>query len=94
MNIEYLKTFLALASNGNFTKTAQNLFISQSTVSIRIRELEKEIGKELFKRNHGAAVLTLPGKALVEYAEKIVGLEANAIEQASLAGTFSERFNV
>lgn len=94
MNIEYLKTFLALASNGNFTKTAQNLFISQSTVSIRIKELEKEIGKKLFERNHGTAVLTLPGKALVEYAEKIVGLEANAIEQASLAGTFSERLIV
>lgn len=94
MNIEYLKTFLALANNGNFTKTAQNLFVAQSTVSIRIRELEKEIGKELFKRNHGMAVLTQSGKALVEYAEKMIKLESAAIEQASLAGTFTDRLLV
>ncbi len=94
MNIECLKTFLALASNGSFTKTAQNLFVAQSTVSNRIKELEKEIGKELFVRERGTAVLTLPGKALVEYAEKMIGLEAAAIEQTSLAGTFSERLVV
>ena len=42
MDIETMKTFLVLADTKNFTRTAHQLFIAQSTVTNRILELEKE----------------------------------------------------
>lgn len=45
MNIENLKTFLTLSELKNFTQTADQYYIVQSTVTNRIMELEKELGK-------------------------------------------------
>ena len=45
MNTEQLETFLALAETKNFSRCAQRLIISQSAVSKRIFELEKELGR-------------------------------------------------
>ena len=42
MNTENLKTFIALSKYKNFTKTAESLFVAQSTVTNRIAELEKK----------------------------------------------------
>ena len=43
MDIQTLKTFIALAETKSFTKTANKLFVAQSTVTNRITELEKEL---------------------------------------------------
>jgi LysR family transcriptional repressor of citA len=94
VNTEYLKTFLTLAENGSFSKTAKDHVVVQSTVSSRIRELEKEVGQKLFIRNHNYAELTLAGKALLEYAEQIVALEASAFERINLVSTFTDRLVV
>lgn len=91
MNIEYLKTFVLLAENGSFSKTAKEQVVVQSTVSSRISELEREVGQKLFVRNRNYSELTLAGKALLEYAEKIISLESKAIAQANLAGDYSEK---
>lgn len=47
MDTNTLRTFIALAQIKNFTKTAQQLFVAQSTVTNRIHDLETELGKEL-----------------------------------------------
>lgn len=94
MNIEYLKTFLTLVENGSFSKTAKEHIIAQSTVSSRIQELEKEIGHLLFTRTHNHADLTLAGRALLEYAQKIVWLESKALDRVNLIGTFSEKLMI
>ncbi len=91
MNIEYLKTFVLLAENGSFSKTAKEQVLVQSTVSSRISELEKEIGQKLFVRNKNYSELTLAVKALLEYAEKIISLESGAIAHANMAGEYSEK---
>ena len=52
MDTNTLRTFIALAQIKNFTKTAQQLFVAQSTVTNRIHDLETELGKELFVRTH------------------------------------------
>ena len=59
MDLENLKTFVTLANLGNFTQTAQQHMIVQSTVSSRIRELEREIGTPLFIRERKNVRLTL-----------------------------------
>ena len=52
MDIETLNTFLTLANTKNYTRTAAQLFVAQSTVTNRIHELEKELNIALFTRNN------------------------------------------
>ncbi len=76
MNGEYLHTFLTLSKLKNFTQAAQELFVSQSTVTNRIAELERETGKKLFVRGGGGGVtLTEEGKVFERYATRIVDME-------------------
>ena len=91
MNIENLKTFITLSELKNFTQTADRYFIVQSTVTNRIMELEKELGKKLFIRNRKNVELTEEGQHFLAYAKRIVALEASAIEELSMLHTFSER---
>ena len=50
MNSEAIRTFIMLSKLKNFTRTAERLYVAQSTVTNRIAELEAETGKKLFAR--------------------------------------------
>ncbi|MBF1343385.1 MAG: LysR family transcriptional regulator, partial [Megasphaera micronuciformis] len=71
MNTETLRTFIAAAQIKNFTKTAEHLFIAQSTVTNRILDLESEIGKPLFTRKHKQIELTEAGLQFLDYAKQL-----------------------
>lgn len=94
MNIENLKTFITLSELKNFTQTADRYYIVQSTVTNRIMELEKELGKKLFVRNRKNVELTDEGLHFLSYAKRIVALEASAIEELSMLHTFSETLRI
>ena len=94
MNIENLKTFITLSELKNFTQTADRYFIVQSTVTNRIMELEKELGKKLFIRNRKNVELTEEGQHFLSYAKRIVALEASAIEELSTLHTFSDTLRI
>jgi LysR family transcriptional repressor of citA len=89
MNTAQLKTFLSLAETRNFSKSAEKLIVSQSTVSKRIQDLEKEVGQELFVRERAGIELTRAGKALLEYVEQIVNLEEKAFLQINRTSQYS-----
>ena len=72
MNTEELKTFIFLSKVKNFTLAAEQMFIAQSTVTNRISELEKEVGKRLFSRGSKTVTLTEEGKIFLKYAERII----------------------
>lgn len=72
MEITQLKEFLTIARVGTFSKAAQELYISQATLSKHIMALEKSIGNTLFDRTTRSIKLTLTGNMLIPYAEKIV----------------------
>lgn len=59
MNTLEIEAFLAILRHGNFTAAAKALFISQSTLSNRLSELERELGWSLIERGRGGKVLTL-----------------------------------
>ncbi|MDK2807694.1 MAG: LysR family transcriptional regulator, repressor for citA [Clostridiales bacterium] len=80
MDTNYLNTFIMLAEVGNFTRTSEKLFVAQSTVTNRIAELEKELGKPLFVRGQKQAELTPEGILFLEYARRIVALEKMSLE--------------
>lgn len=76
MNLKRLETFYWAAKLGSFTAAADRLNATQSTVSMRIQELEREFDAELFDRSQRAARVTPLGRELIQYAEQILQLAA------------------
>lgn len=81
MNLKQLKYFLVVAEERQITSTAKKLFIAQPPLSYQLKQLEKEIGAQLFIRNAHGMELTEEGKAFQKYAEKIVDLSLTATSQ-------------
>lgn len=81
MDIESLKTFIVLANTKNYTRTAGQLYVAQSTVTNRINELEKELHIPLFTRNNRTVELTLEGEQFLLYAEKVINLTNSSLAE-------------
>jgi DNA-binding transcriptional LysR family regulator len=78
MNINHLAIFHAVAEEGNLTRAAERLHISQPAVSKQLRELEKSLGMALFHRLSKGVRLTEGGELLAGYARNMFALEAEA----------------
>lgn len=72
MDIDALRTFMEVNRCRHFGQAAQNLCVSQSTVSARIKLLEDRVGVSLFSRQRNNIQLTAAGEKLLRYAESIV----------------------
>ncbi len=72
MDINLIKYFVSVAQTLNFSEAARQNFVSQSTVSRGIKEIEKELGANLFTRTKRNVVLTPEGKALLPFAMEII----------------------
>lgn len=72
MDMDQVRTFLAVVANGSFLEAASRLHVTQSTVSSRIQGLENFLGATLFVRNRSGAKLTPAGKRFVHHAKSIV----------------------
>ncbi len=94
MNTEELKTFIFLSKVKNFTLAAEQLFIAQSTVTNRINELEKEVGKRLFIRGSKTIKLTEAGEIFLRYAERILELQATSVEEINALSSHSRKFSI
>ena len=71
MELRNLITFIHVAELGSFTKAADQLGYSQSTISFQIKQLEEELGCLLFERINHTITLTERGRELVSYAHQI-----------------------
>ena len=71
MELRNLITFIHVAELGSFTRAAEQLGYSQSTISFQIKQLEDELGCLLFERINHTITLTEKGRELVSYAHKI-----------------------
>ena len=74
MELRNLITFIHVAEVGSFTKAAEQLDYSQSTVSFQIKQLEDELGCLLFERINHTITLTEKGRELVSYAHQVRSL--------------------
>lgn len=72
MELRQLKYFVKIAETLNFSKAAEALFVTQSTLSQQIKQLENEIGAQLFQRNTHNVYLTEAGSELLPYAHKTI----------------------
>ncbi|MFF3391345.1 LysR family transcriptional regulator [Streptomyces sp. NPDC002669] len=68
MELRQLEYLVAVAEEQNFTRAAERVHISQSGISSQIRQLERELGAELFDRSARTVTLTVAGKAALEHA--------------------------
>lgn len=78
MELRNLITFLKVAETGSFSKAAESLRYSQSTVTVQIQQLEEELHVRLFDRCSKKAVLTEKGRTLEEYAKEMIALSQKA----------------
>ncbi|MBA1148628.1 LysR family transcriptional regulator [Ectothiorhodospiraceae bacterium WFHF3C12] len=74
LNFHHLHYFWSVAKEGHLTRAARQLHVSQSALSAQIRQLEEQLGHELFIREGRALRLTDVGSVVLEYAEGIFGL--------------------
>lgn len=75
MDLVLLKTFLKVAAVGNITKAAAVLFVTQSAVSRRIKQLEEYVGSPLFERSGTMLKPTVAGRLLIDRGRKILEIE-------------------
>ncbi|ATZ10122.1 HTH-type transcriptional regulator HdfR [Erwinia amylovora] len=72
MDTELLKTFLEVSKTRHFGRAAEALYLTQSAVSFRIRQLENQLGVNLFTRHRNNIRLTAAGERLLPYAENLM----------------------
>lgn len=77
LDVKYLNYVLMIANKRNMTKAAEELFISQSSLSQFLAKLEQEIGTPLFVRAKGELLLTPAGELYVEAARKVIEIRRN-----------------
>ena len=94
MDIELLRTFLEVNRTGHFGKAADNLYLTQSAVSARIKQLEDTLGSPLFERQRNNLRLTSAGMRFMRHAETIVATWQRARQEAGLEDDFSSSIAV
>lgn len=81
MDFKWLHTFVTAAKYENFRKTAETLFLSQPTVTVHIKQLEKEISCKLFERKGRQIQLTDEGRAYLPYALRLLDDYENSMAE-------------
>lgn len=83
MDTKDISLFLAIARLGSISRTAEQLFMSQSTVTTRLQRLERTLGYALFQRTSNGVQLTLEGQRLIPLAERLAALEERMLTPES-----------
>lgn len=79
MDLEAVRTFLAVVDSGRFRQAADELSITQQAVSKRVAALEKDLGVRLLTRTAGGARVTIDGQAFLPHARALLRAEARAV---------------
>ncbi len=94
MEIRNLRTFLVVVSLNSFTKAAETLGYSQSTVSFQIKQLEKELNCLLFERISHTLTLTKEGSELLDYAREVCSVTDRFLEERETEGEIEGKLRV
>lgn len=90
LDLDQLRTFVAIAEMGSFTAAADVVHKTQSAVSMQMRRLEERVGRPIFTRDGRQSRLTEDGRRLLEYARRLIRLNDETLSVFSdpgLAGT-------
>lgn len=94
MELRNLTTFINVAELGSFTKAAEQLGYSQSTISFQIKQLEDELGCLLFERINHTITLTERGRELMSYAHRVCALMEECKESLTKDEEYSGHIHI
>ena len=93
MTITQLRYVIAISQANSMNEAARQLFISQPSLSASLKDLEKEIGIELFRRTNRGVMVTPEGEEFLGYARQVVEqyqlMEARYVEKKEIKKKFS-----
>lgn len=89
MSFQQIEAFYWVVVLGSFAAAADRLYVTQSTISMRIRELEKHLGVELFDRSNRSARPTATALELMQYARRLLGLNTQLKQKIMSATAFT-----
>lgn len=94
MRIQQLHYVIKIAETGSMNEAARSLFITQPSLSNAVRDLEKEMGIEIFHRNPKGLTLTKDGMEFLSYARQVIEQTALLEERYKKPGNKRELFSV
>lgn len=94
MDIEQARTFLAIVEGGSFMAAAERVHVTQSTVSMRIKALEQQLGRSLFERSKSGAALTPAGTQFHKHAVALMRIWQQARLEVALPQGFEMALTV
>jgi len=87
LNYNHLRYFWAVAHEGNLTRTAERLNVSQSALSTQIHKLEHQLGHKLFERRGKQLVLTEAGRIALDHADSIFATGEELLDTLKASGS-------
>jgi len=81
VELRHLRYFCAVAEQGNFSRAAEKIHLTQPALSRQVRDLEEEIGVPLFRRGTNSTTLTEAGEVFYEEARDLLGRADRAIQR-------------
>ncbi len=93
-NYHHLRYFWAVAHDGNLTRTAERLNLSQSAVSVQIKQLEAYLGHALFERRGRQLILTEAGRIALDHADAIFAAGRELISTLQEKGRSREAIRI
>lgn len=95
MNVQQLRTFVAVVDHGSFSDAARVLGVSQPAVTMQMQALESDIGATLLDRRYRRVDITEAGRTLLPHARRVLEqLESARTEIAALSGTVTGRLTI
>ena len=94
MNLVELRTFLTIIETGNLVRASEQLHVTQSTITARLKSLEDELGQVLINRQKSGASLTAAGVRLQRYANTISDLWVQARQETALPDAMNAVCNI
>ena len=94
MDIEAIRTFLAIFDTGSFQAASERVNVTQSTVSMRMKSLEERLGVRLFERSKAGATPTVQGKRLQRYARAMVLAWEEGRQQVAIPSAFDTLLSI
>ena len=79
LDVDLLKTFIAIAEHGSYTKAAEQVHKTQSAISMQMKRLEEIVSRPVFQKQGRSNTLTTDGQRLLDYAYRITKLNDEAV---------------
>lgn len=94
MTLQQLHYIIGVSESGSFNKAAENLYVSQPSLTSAIKEVEKEFNISIFNRSSKGISLTQDGKEFIQYARQIYAQYENLLEKFGEGFQRKKKFSV